>query len=296
MENRQLLAEHFEQNRDHLRAVAYRMLGSLTEADDAVQEAWLRLNRSDAGEIQNLGGWLTTVVARVCLDLLRSRASRREDPLDATASTQPDIHAHGVPNPEQEALLADSVGHALLVVLDRLNPAERLAFVLHDLFDLSFDEIASILNRSPEATRQLASRARRRVRGTAAPSDANLARQRELVGNFLAALRSGDLHALLAVLDPDLIVNADAASAVGGVRREIRGASNWAAGAIQAARGARFAFPAMVDGAVGLVVAPKGRLFRVLRFSFSAEKIASIQVIGDPSQLRALEIAVLDPA
>jgi RNA polymerase sigma factor (sigma-70 family) len=296
MENRQWLADQFEQNRGHLRAVAFRMLGSLAEADDAVQEAWLRLNRSDAGEIENLGGWLTTVVARVCLDLLRSRASRREDPLDATASLESAIPAHHGADPEQEALLADSVGLALLVVLDRLNPAERLAFVLHDLFDFSFDEIASILGRSAEATRQLASRARRRVRGTSAPSDAQPARQRELVGSFLAALRSGDVQALLAVLDPDLVVRADAASAVGGVQREVRGARNWAAGAIQAARGARFAFPALIDGAVGLVVAPKGRVFRVLRFSFAHDKIASVEVIGDPNQLRAMEIAILDAA
>lgn len=296
MENRQWLAEQFEQNRGHLRAVAFRMLGSLAEADDAVQEAWLRLNRSDAGEIENLGGWLTTVVARVCLDLLRSRASRREDPLDATPFLEPSIPAHHGADPEQEALLADSVGLALLVVLDRLNPAERLAFVLHDLFDFSFDEIASILDRSPEATRQLASRARRRVRGTSAPSDAQPPRQRELVGSFLAALRSGDVQALLAVLDPDLVVRADAASAVGGVQREVRGAGNWAAGAIQAARGARFAFPALIDGAVGLVVAPKGRVFRVLRFSFAQDKIASVEVIGDADQLRAMEIAILDAA
>ncbi len=296
MDERRWLAEQFEENRGHLRAVAYRMLGSLNEADDAVQEAWLRLNRSDANEIENLGGWLTTVVARVCLDVLRSRASRREESLDTAGFAEPAAPSQHRVDPEQEALLADSVGLALLVVLDRLNPAERLAFVLHDLFDLSFDEIASILDRSPEATRQLASRARRRVRGTAVPPDAQPARQRELVGSFLAALRSGDVEALVAVLDPDLVVQADTTSAVGGTQREVRGARNWAAEAIDAARGARFAHPAMVDGTIGLVVAPKGRLFRVLRFSFAGNRIAAIDVVGDPDRLRAMEITVLHTA
>ena len=213
------------------------------------------------------------------------RASRNQRPLLSTALIL-----------NRRRSLADSVGLALLVVLDRLNPAERLAFVLHDLFDLSFDEIASILDRSPEATRQLASRARRRVRGTAVPPDAQPARQRELVGSFLAALRSGDVEALLAVLDPDLVVQADTTSAVGGTQREVRGARNWAAEAIDAARGARFAHPAMVDGTIGLVVAPKGRLFRVLRFSFAGNKIAAIDVVGDPDRLRAMEITVLHTA
>ncbi len=189
MDERQWLAEQLEENRGHLRAVAYRMLGSMTEAEDAVQDAWLRLNRSDASEIENLGGWLTTVVARVCLDILRSRASRREESLGTTGSAGPVVRAQHAIDPEQEALMADSVGLALLVVLDRLNPGERLAFVLHDLFDLSFDEIASILGRSPEATRQLASRARKRVRGAAVPADAQPAQQREVVNSFLAALR-----------------------------------------------------------------------------------------------------------
>ncbi len=294
MDERQWLAEQFEENRGHLRAVAYRMLGSMTEAEDAVQDAWLRLNRSDASEIENLGGWLTTVVARVCLDILRSRASRREESLEATGSAEPAVRAQHRVDPEQEALMADSVGLALLVVLDRLNPGERLAFVLHDLFDLPFDDIASILDRSPEATRQLASRARRRIRGATVPADARPAQQRETVDQFLAALRSGDLEALLAVLDPELVVRADSAAAVGGVEREVRGARKWAAEAITAARGARFAYPAMVDGSVGLVVAPKGRIFRVLRFTFSDEKISGIEVVGDPDRLRAMEIAVLD--
>lgn len=295
MDQGQWLAERFEENRGHLRAVAYRMLGSVNEADDAVQEAWLRLNRSDPDEIENLGGWLTTVVARVCLDTLRSRTSRREESLDAAGSTEPASRAQHRVDPEQEALLADSVGLALLVVLDRLNPAERLSFVLHDLFDLSFDEIASILGRSPDAARQLASRARRRVRGTAVPSDTQPARQRKMVGSFLAALRSGDVEALLSLLDPDLVVHADAAAAVGGVQREVRGARDWAADAIRSARGARFAYPAMVDGTVGLIVAPRGRLFRVLRFTFSSHYIAEVEVVGDPERLRAMEITLLDP-
>ena len=294
MDERQWLAEQFEENRGHLRVVAYRMLGSLSEADDAVQDAWLRLNRSDASEIENLSGWLTTVVARVCLDVLRSRTSRREESLDTEGTTEPRDHAQHMVDPEQEALLADSVGLALLVVLDRLNPAERLAFVLHDLFDLSFDEIAPLLDRSPEAARQLASRARRRVRGTATQPGAQSIRHRETVRSFLAALRSGNVEALLAVLDPDLVVQADAAAAVGGVQREVRGAQNWAAGAITAARGARFAYPALLDGALGLVVAPKGRLFRVLRFTFSGDKIAGIEVVGNPDRLRAMELTVLD--
>ena len=292
MDEREWLAEQFEKNRGHLRAVAYRILGSVHEADDAVQEAWLRLNRSDANQIENLGGWLTTVVARVCLDILRSRASRREDSLDTAGAAEPSGQ-HGV-DPEQEALLADSVGLALLVLLDKLNPAERLAFVLHDLFDLSFDEIASILDRSPEAARQLASRARRRVRGTAISADAQPAREREVVNSFLAALRSGDVEALLSVLDPDLVVQADTAAAVGGVQREVRGARNWAGSAITAARGARFAYPAIVEGAPVLVVAPNGRLFRVLRFMFSDGKIARIEIVGDPDRLRAMELTVLD--
>ncbi len=291
MVERQWLAEQFEQHRGHLRAVAYRMLGSLNEADDAVQEGWLRLSRSDAADIHNLGKWLTTVVARVCLDMLRSRASRREEPLDLPGIPEPTAARRG--DPEQEALLADSVGLALLVVLDRLTPAERLAFVLHDLFGLSFEEIAAILQRSPDATRQLASRARRRVRTTATP-DAQPTAQRELVATFLRALRSGDLEGLLAVLDPDMVALADAASAVGGVEREVRGARNWAAQAIRAARGARFAQLAIVDESVALVVAPKGRLFRVLRFSFSENKIAGLEVVGDAERLRAMEIRVFD--
>jgi RNA polymerase sigma factor (sigma-70 family) len=284
------LAERFEHNRDHLRAVAYRMLGSASEADDAVQEAWLRLTRSESGTIDNLGGWLTTVVARVCLDLLRARNSRREDEL---TEHQLPVPRHAAPNPEQEALLADSVGLALMVVLDRLAPAERLAFVLHDMFDLSFDDIARIIGRSPVATRQLASRARRRVRGGSS-SATSAAGQRRVVDKFLAALRARDFNALVSVLDPDLVVRADAAAATPALPTEIRGAEFWAHHAIKTAQGARAARAVLVNGAVGLVIAPRGRLFRVLRFTFAEGKISAIEVIGDRTQLASLDLAVLE--
>jgi RNA polymerase sigma-70 factor (ECF subfamily) len=287
------LAERFEQSRSHLRAVAYRMLGSATEADDAVQEAWIRLSRADTGGVENLQAWLTTVVARVCLDLLRSRKARSEEPLDAQPSDATLGSGPGS-DPEQEAVLADSVGLALLVVLETLDPAERLAFVLHDMFAVPFEEIASIVGRSSAAARQLASRARRRVQGSAAVPDAELSRQREVVDAFLAALRAGDFEGLLAVLDPDVVVRADFASATPGAPREVRGARNWAKGAITAARGARFARPALVGGAVGVVVAPRGRVFRALRFTFAAGKIAQIEVVGDPTSLARLDLAVLD--
>lgn len=293
MENREWLAEQFEESRGHLRGVAYRILGSLSEAEDAVQEAWLRLSRSDAGDIQNLRGWLTTVVARVCLDALRSRSSRREESLEIEAAPEAAARPRRGADPEQEALLADSVGLALLVVLDRLSPAERLAFVLHDLFDFSFEEIAPVVDRSPEATRQLASRARRRVRSTAMEESTDLPRQREVAQSFLTALRAGDVEGLLAVLDPDLVVRADAASAVGGVAREVRGARDWANLAVTAAKGARFAQPALIDGSVGLVVAPLGRLFRVLRFSFRDGRIAGIEVLGEREDLEKLDLSIL---
>ena len=290
MTERDLLAEPFEKNRPHLRAVAYRMLGSLSEADDAVQEAWLRLSRTDVSEVENLSGWLTTVVARVCLDMLRSRKSRREEPMDANV---PEPVANGGHDPETEAVMADSVGLALLVVLDTLAPPERLVFVLHDMFAVPFEEIATIVGRTPDAARQLASRARRRVRGAATATGVDRNRQREVVDAFLAAMRGGDFEGLLAVLDPDVVVRADVAG-VPGAPREVRGARAWAAGAITAARGARFARPALVNGAVGVVVAPRGRLFRVLQFTFAGGKIAGIEVIGDPARLGQLEIAVLN--
>jgi RNA polymerase sigma factor (sigma-70 family) len=279
----------FEAHRAHLRAVAYRLLGSSSEADDAVQEAWLRLNRSDAAGIDNLGGWLTTVVGRVCLDMLRSRRSRREEPFAADA---PEPVASGTlgSSPEQEALLADSVGLALLVVLERLAPAERLAFVLHDMFAVPFEEVAPIVGRSVAATRQLASRARRRVRvGSAAP-DPGLVRQREVVEAFLAALRAGDFEGLLAVLDPDLVVRADMP---GGAPSEVRGAAVWAKGAVAYGHLAQSVELALVDGAVGLVMAPKGRLTRALTFTIANGRITTIEVIGDPERLRGLDFSVI---
>ena len=293
MDEHELLAEQFEANRIHLRSVAYRMLGSLSEADDAVQEAWLRLSRSDTSAVLNLGGWLTTVVARVCLDMLRSRQTRREEPLDARVP-DPTVSREGGIDPEQEALLADSVGLALLVVLETLVPAERLAFVLHDMFDVSFDEIASIVGRSPAAARQLASRARRRVQGAAAVPEADLSRQREVVDAFLAALRGGDFDGLLAVLDPDLVVRADPAAVAPGASSEVHGAQAWAKGALAFSRGARFARPALVNGAVGVIVAPRGRLFRVLSFTFTRGKISRIDVVADPARLSQLALAVLN--
>jgi RNA polymerase sigma-70 factor (ECF subfamily) len=285
------LAQQFEDNRGRLRGVAYRMLGSLSEADDAVQETWLRFSRTDAGNIQNLGGWLTTVVARVCLDMLRSRTARAEESLEtqpASVTSQPPPR-----DPEQETLLADSVGVALLVVLDRLSPAERLAFVLHDVFAVPFDEIAAILDRGPEAVRQLASRARRRVRAKESDASANLSEQRTVVDAFLTALRSRDFEGLVAVLDPDVLVRIDEAAARPGAPREIRGARNWAQGAVAFSQMVRFAEAALVDGSVGIVSAPDGKLSRVLRFTIANGKILQADIIGEPARLRELELAVL---
>jgi RNA polymerase sigma factor (sigma-70 family) len=292
MNERDDLAERFEEHRTHLRAVAYRMLGSVSEVDDAVQEAWLRLNRADATTIDNLGGWLTTVVARVCLDMLRSRQSRREEPLTPDA---PEPVATGTlgSSPEDEVLLADSVGLALLVVLDRLTPAERLAFVLHDMFAVPFEEIGPIVGRSAEAARQLASRARRRVRRGATSPGPDLVRQRDVVEAFMAALRGGDFEGLLAVLDPDLVVRAD--MAVGsGAPTEIRGAAVWAKGAIAYGHLARLTRPALVNGTIGVVVAPRGRLVRALRFTIANRKITEIEVIGNPARLSELDVSLVD--
>ena len=288
MDEPDYLAERFEEHRAHLRAVAYRMLGSLSEVDDAVQEAWLRLSRTEATGIDNLGGWLTTVVARVCLDMLRSRTSRREEPLTPDA---PEPVATGTlgSSPEHEALLADSVGLALLVVLDRLTPAERLAFVLHDMFAVPFEEIGPIVGRSAEAARQLASRARRRVRGGGTP-DADLVRQREVVDAFMAALRAGDLEGLLAVLDPDLVVRAD----MSGVLTESRGAAAWAKGAVAYGHLAKLTQPALVNGAIGVVVAPQGRLVRALRFAIANGKITEMEIIGNPARLGELDVSMVD--
>ena len=289
----ELLAEQFEQNRAHLRAVAYRMLGSATEADDAVQEAWLRLSRSDASAIENLGGWLTTVVSRVCLDMLRSRTAKREEALE-TSTIEPIASTERRNDPEKETLLADSVGLALLIVLDRLDPAERIAFVLHDMFAIPFEEIAGILGRSPDATRQLASRARRRVQGAPAVPTASIAEQRRAVQAFLDALRKGDFEALVAALDPDVVVRIDEAAARAGAPREIRGAQNWARGAIAFSRQAVGDVQTMlVDGEVGLVWAPGGRVQRVLRLSITDGKIAGVDIIGNQERLEKLELAVL---
>jgi len=282
------LTQLFESHRSHLRAVAYRMLGSATEADDAVQEAWLRLNGSNTSEVANLGGWLTTVVARVCLDILRSR--RREEALDAEVV---DSIADSKSDPEQETLLADSVGVALLVVLDTLSPAERVAFVLHDVFDLPFDEIAPIVDRTPDAARQLASRARRRVRGGERTSKADLQSQRVAVDSFLAALRAGDVEGLLAVLDPDVLVRMDAAP--GAPPREFRGAANWARGATAAfSRFAPVVQPAVINGTVGLVIAHGGKLSRALTFTVANGKITQVEIITDRDRLQELELSVLD--
>jgi RNA polymerase sigma factor (sigma-70 family) len=290
MNERDWLAVRFEENRTHLRDVAYRMLGSLSEADDAVQDSWLRLSRSDTSSVENLGGWLTTVIARVCLDMLRSRKSRAEEPLDADGP-QPIVARDNGNDPEHEAVLAESVGLALLVVLDTLDPAERLAFVLHDIFAVPFDEIAPIVGRSEPATRQLASRARRRVRGVPTVPDAELTSQREIVDAFLAAARAGDFEALLALLDPDVVFRPDPVRKTGGLRREVRGAS--AVGKLFAGR-ALLLRPALVNGVVGIVVAPQGRLFVVQRLTITQGKIVEIDVVADPARLRQLELAVLD--
>jgi RNA polymerase sigma-70 factor (ECF subfamily) len=283
------LAEQFEAHRGHLRAVAYRMLGSLSEADDAVQDAWLRLARSDSGDVHNLRGWLTTVVGRVCLDMLRSRKARREEPMGIDVPAAGAGRGHGR-DPQDEALLADSVGLALLVVLDRLTPAERLAFVLHDMFAVPFNEIAPVLGRSPTAAKMLASRARRRVRQGAMP-DPDLDRQWEIVDAFLAAARDGDLAALVALLDPDVTARADAAAAPPGIPRLVRGAQSVARQAFMFSHRAGSARPALVGGAPGFLVAPHGDPALVLTFLVSHGKIVEIDVVADPARLRTLHIA-----
>ena len=283
----------FEANRPHLHAVAYRMLGSPTEADDAVQEGWLRLSRSDTSEVENLAGWLTTVVARVCLDMLRSRKARREESLsthvpDPVLSREPGI------DPEHEAVLADSVGLALLVVLEMLSPAERLAFVLHDMFGVSFEEIAPMVDRSPDAARQLASRGRRRVQGVPAVPDTDLAGQRKVVDAFFAAARDGDFDALVAVLDPDIVLRSDG----GTLRPEAsvirRGAEAVARQALMFARLSPFVRPALVNGAAGVVVAPAGRAVSVMGFTVAGGKIVAIDALADPERLAELDLSVLD--
>jgi RNA polymerase sigma factor (sigma-70 family) len=291
MDDRDWLAEQFEAHRTHLRAVAYRMLGSVSDADDAVQESWLRLSRSDTGEVRNLGGWLTTVVARVSLDMLRSRTARREDQFepDGPEPALRSVAAVDV-DPEHEAVLADSVGSALLVVLDTLAPAERLAFVLHDLFAVPFDEIAVILGRSPDAAKQLASRARRRVQGTT-PVDADQQRQRAVVRAFLAASRSGEFDALLALLDPDAVVRADAAAVASGATPQVRGATAVAETFSGRAKGAR---AALIDGAPGAVWSVGGRPRIVFAFTITDNRIVEINLLADPERLAGFDLEFLD--
>jgi len=303
VDGQEFLAERFEANRGQLRAVAYRMLGSVSEADDAVQEAWLKLSRSDAGAIDNLAAWLTTVVGRVCLDMLRSRTSRREDPLgvhgtggngDEVYLPEPIVSAEGgVDDPEQQALLADSVGLALLVVLETLAPAERLAFVLHDMFAVPFDEIAPIVDRTPAAARQLASRARRRVQGAAPVPDPDLGRQREVVDAFLAAARDGSFAALLAVLDPDVVLRADVGAGPFGLAREVHGAEAVAGRALMFSRASQYAVPALVNGAAGIVAVEDGRPVSVLGFTVTDGLIVAIDILADPERLTGLDLAVL---
>jgi RNA polymerase sigma factor (sigma-70 family) len=306
MDDREWLAAVFEEHRDHLRAVAYRLLGSMTDADDAVQDTWLRLTGADAGEVENLGGWLTTVVARVSLNMLRSRRYRHEEPVGdswpgAAEEAAREGAAAGPPgagpagDPEDEAVPADSVGLALLVVLDTLTPAERLAFVLHDMFAMPFTEVAAVLGRSADATRQLASRARRRVRGAPSPDGAaDLARQREVAAAFLAASRGGDLSALVALLDSDVTLTGDAAAGPSGRPVRLRGADIVSRGALVSSVRAAQSRLALVDGAVGIVFAPAGRLQVVLALTVStAGRIVAIDVIADPDRLRRLRLAVL---
>ena len=300
-----LLAAAFEDHRDHLRAVAYRLLGSATDAEDAVQDTWLRLTGADTREVENLGGWLTTVVARVSLNMLRSRRYRNEEPVgDSWPGSAELVVAVGHPvgsgaghagDPEEEAVLADSVGLALLVVLDTLTPAERLAFVLHDMFAMSFAEVGAVLGRSPEASRQLASRARRRVRGAPSPDRAaDLARQREVTAAFLAASRGGDLAALVALLDEDVTLTGDAFATPAGRSMTLHGAGVVSQGAVTAAARAAHSQLALIDGNVGVVWAPGGHLELVLKFTVSAARlITAIDVIADPDRLRQLQIAVL---
>jgi RNA polymerase sigma factor (sigma-70 family) len=292
MDDRDWLAEQFEHQRTRLRAVAYRMLGSLSEAEDAVQETWLRLSRSDSEEIENLGAWLTTVVGRVSLNMLRSRRSRREEPIEVYVP-EPIVDSADGTDPEHEALLADSVGLALLVVLEALSPTERLAFVLHDMFAVPFEDIAPIVDRSPEAARQLASRARRRVRGAAPAPDADLAAQREVVDAFLAAARDGDFEALVSVLDPDVVLRAD--QGVGApTSRIVRGAATVARQASSYARLDLQVLPAIINGTAGTVSTRNGEIFSVSGFTVSAGRIVEIDILADPERLRRLDLTVLE--
>jgi RNA polymerase sigma factor (sigma-70 family) len=291
MDEREFLGRRFEEHRTRLRAVAYRMLGSLNEADDAVQEAWLRLNRTDTSEVENLDAWLTTVVARVSLNMLRARRLRREERLGVPMPEPIVDRADGV-DPQHEALLADSVGLALLVVLETLSPPERVAFVLHDIFAVPFDEIAPIVDRSPEAARQLASRARRRVQGEQTVPDADLGTQRRVVDAFLAAAREGDFEGLLEVLDPDVVLRRDVAP-LGGAG-EVRGARAVAGQALAYTRFGALMRPALVNGAVGAVAILDEVAFAVGAFTVSGGKIVEIDIVADPERLRELDLAVLE--
>jgi RNA polymerase sigma factor (sigma-70 family) len=291
MDEREFLAERFEEHRTRLRGVAYRMLGSLSEADDAVQEAWLRLSRTEADKVENLGGWLTTVVARVSLNMLRSRKARREEPLAGRLPDPLIDRADGI-DPAHEALLADSVGLALLVVLETLSPSERLAFVLHDIFAVPFDEIAPILDRSPEAARQLASRARRRVRAERTAPDADLETQREVIDAFLAAAREGDFDRLVAVLDPDVVLRQDFGP-VGG-SREIRGAAAVAGQALGYAQIGLDIRPALINGVAGAVAFRQGQPFSIGAVTVKNGKIVELDFLGDPERLRELDLTILD--
>jgi RNA polymerase sigma-70 factor (ECF subfamily) len=293
MDENEWLAERFEEHRAHMRAVAYRMLGSLAEADDAVQDAWVRVSRAGAGEVENLGGWLTTIVARVCLNVLRSRGARREDAVGAHVP-DPVVTPEGALPPDEEAVLADSVGLALLVVLDTMAPAERLTFVLHDMFDLPFEEIAPMVGRSPAAARQLASRARRRVRGAEVPAaDADLARQRDVVDAFFLAARGGDFEALVALLDPDVVLRADFGARRRPPSRVVHGAEDVARQALMFSVPAAELHPALVNGAAGVVVTVHGRPFAVMGFTVTEGRIVEIDAIGDADRVSRIAASVL---
>ena len=293
MDEQEWLAERFEEHRGRLRAVGYRMLGSLSEADDAVQETWIRLSRIDAAEVENLGGWLTTVLARVCLNMLRSRQSRREEPFGPHIP-EPIVDPIAGVDPEHEALLADSVGLALIIVLETLAPAERLAFVLHDMFAVPFDQIARILDRSPDAARQLASRGRRRVRGSAPVSDADLDQQRAVVDAFMAASREGDFEALVALLDPDIVLRADGGPGAPDVTLEVRGAAEVAGRALIFARLQLFSRPVLVNGALGMVAYQDGEVFSLGAVTIRGGRIVEMDFLADPERLRRLDLTFLD--
>jgi RNA polymerase sigma-70 factor (ECF subfamily) len=293
MDEQDWLAQRFEEHRPRLRAVAYRMLGSVSEADDAVQDTWLRLSRSDSDEVENLGGWLTTVTARVCLNMLRSRKSRREEPFGPHVP-EPIIDSVAGVDPEHEALLADSVGLALLVVLEMLSPAERLAFVLHDMFAVPFDQIAPIVDRSPEATRQLASRARRRVQGSAPVGDADPDQQRVVVDAFLAAAREGDFDALVSLLDPDVVLRADSGPGLPGATLEIRGAAEVAGRALTYARLQLLNRPVLVNGMPGMMSYRDGRPFSVGAITVRGGKIVEMDILADPERLSELDLTAIE--